>query len=186
MKRHFFNLYISALIFGLSIFMMSSSVCAGSVENIRVIKISPQDERAVIKTSGRKLRIIRVGDVIRVKQVQDSEFRVQSPEEENIEGSGGHVPGAGMKKKVRRSELRVVEIAAGRVVFEEVTDEGLETVIIRVEDDSSESGVQGSKIKKQRIEMIRKTADKQPLLYKPREIKREKTTDADNTKRSKY
>ncbi|HDH04287.1 MAG TPA: hypothetical protein ENH01_01040 [Nitrospirae bacterium] len=53
--------------------MMSSSVYADSVENIRVIKISPQDERAVIKTSGRKLRIIKVGDVIRVP---GSRFRV--------------------------------------------------------------------------------------------------------------
>ena len=155
MKRHCLNLYISALICGLSIFMMSSSVYADSVENIRVIKISPQDERAVIKTSGRKLRIIKVGDVITVKEVLSSEFKVQSTEEKNIADSGMHVPGAGFKKQVKRSELRVVEIAAGRVVFEEMTDEGFETVIIRLENG------------KQRVERIRKVVEEQPLLSAP-------------------
>ena len=84
-------------------------------------------------------------------------------------------------------ELRVIEITTGRVVFEEMTDEGFETVIIRVEDeDSSKFGIQSSKVRKQRIERIRKTVSKQPLLFKPRGIKRDKTTDGDNTKRSKY
>ncbi|HDH13658.1 MAG TPA: hypothetical protein ENG83_15925 [Nitrospirae bacterium] len=190
-----FELIITALICGLSIFMMSSSVYADSVEEIRVIKISPQDERAVIKTSGRKLRIIKVGDVITIKPVLSSKFSVQSSENKKesstfkVQSSElkKHVPGAGFKKRGKRSELRVVEIAAGRVVFEEMTDEGLETVIIRLDDDSSKFGVQSSKVRKQRIERIRKTADKQPLLYKPRGIiKRDKTTDGDNTKRSKY
>ncbi len=183
-----FELIITALICGLSIFMMSSSVYADSVENIRVIKVSPQDGRAVIKTSGRRLRIIRVGDKLTVRSSKNnsSEFKVLSSEEKNIEGSGEHVPGAGLKKQVKRSELRVVEIAAGRVVFEEMTDEGLETVIIRLDDDSSKFGVQSSKVRKQRIERIRKTADKQPLLYKPREIKREKTTDGDKRRSSFY
>jgi len=148
------------LISGLFVFLFSLPVSAESTDSIRIIKISPQDGRAVVKTSGRKLRIIKVGDVVRVA---GSGFRVagEKPKERDIEGAGRHVPGAGVKRQVRRSALRVVEIAADRVVFEEMTDAGPETVIIRVEEDSSG-------LKKQRVERIRKTFDKQPLLYKPK------------------
>jgi len=51
---------------------------------------------------------------------------------------------------------KVIEIADGRVVVEERTDQGTETVIIRVEDG------------KQRIERIRKTGDREPVLYAPK------------------
>jgi len=50
---------------------------------------------------------------------------------------------------------KVVEIVEGRIVIEERTDKGSETVIIRLENG------------KQRIERIRKTGDKQPVLYSP-------------------
>ncbi len=51
---------------------------------------------------------------------------------------------------------KVIEIVKGRIVIEEKTDKGSETVIIRFE-----SG-------KQRIERIRKAGDKQPVLYAPK------------------
>jgi hypothetical protein len=51
---------------------------------------------------------------------------------------------------------KVIEILEGRIVIEEKTEKGPETVIIRFE-----SG-------KQRIERIRKTGDKQPILYSPK------------------
>jgi hypothetical protein len=51
---------------------------------------------------------------------------------------------------------KVIEIVEGRIVIEERTEKGPETVIIRFE-----SG-------KQRIERIRKTGDKQPVLYAPK------------------
>ena len=73
------------------------------------------------------MRVIKVGDVI---------------------GKGDlRVPGSG---------LRVLEIIEGRIVFEEKTDRGAETVIVRVEDG------------KQRVERIRKFGDKQPPLYAPK------------------
>ncbi len=50
---------------------------------------------------------------------------------------------------------KVIEIAQGRIVIEGKTDKGPETVIIRFENG------------KQRIERIRKTGDKQPVLYSP-------------------
>ena|GEM_PF-2507775 len=158
---------IIVLISALSVFPFSISAYAESLDDIRIIKISPQDGRAVIKTPERRLRIIRVGDRL---TVPSSEFKVQNSEfKKHVQGSGEHVPGAGVKKRVRRSELRVVEIAAGRVVFEEMTDAGPETVVIRLEEkDSSKFGVQSSKVKKQRIERIRKMPDKQPLLYMPK------------------
>ena len=50
---------------------------------------------------------------------------------------------------------RVIEIVEGRIVIEERTEKGPETVIIRFENG------------KQRIERIRKAGDKQPVLYSP-------------------
>ena len=51
--------------------------------------------------------------------------------------------------------LRIVEIAKWRVVLEERTDKGVEKVIVRLEGG------------KQRVERIRKTAEKQPVLIAP-------------------
>ena len=50
---------------------------------------------------------------------------------------------------------KVIEIVEGRIVIEQKTDKGIETVIIRFENG------------KQRIERIRKAGDKQPVLYSP-------------------
>ena len=90
-----------------------------SVDDIRVIKISAQDEKAVIKATERKLQIIKVGDKI-------------------------------------GTNAKVTEITKGRVVIEELTDRGMETVIIRVENG------------KQRVERIRKIGGAAPNLYVPR------------------
>ena len=98
-----------------------------TAESIQVLRIMEQDERAVIKTADGNMRVIKVGDVI---------------------GKGDlRVPGSG---------LRVVEISEGRIVFEEKTDKGVETVIVRIEDG------------KQRVERIRKVGDKQAPLYAPK------------------
>jgi hypothetical protein len=51
---------------------------------------------------------------------------------------------------------KVTEIVEGRIVIEEKTEKGPETVIIRFEDG------------KQTIERIRKVGDKQPILYAPK------------------
>jgi hypothetical protein len=50
---------------------------------------------------------------------------------------------------------KVIEIVEGRIVIEERTEKGPETVIIRFENG------------KQRIERISKTGDKPPILYSP-------------------
>ncbi len=92
---------------------------AQSIEDIKVIKISPQDERAIVRTPDEKMRIIKVGDVV------------------------------GMNAKV-------IEITTGRIVLEERTEFGKETVIIRVEDGG------------QRVERIREAGEKRPLLYAPK------------------
>jgi len=89
---------------------------AVSVDDIKVIKISGRDKRAVIKTPERKLQIITVGDPI---------------------GENG----------------RVTEITTGRVVIEEVTDKGTETVIFRLENG------------RQKVERIRKVVDEAAPLY---------------------
>jgi len=67
-----------------------------SMDEIKVLKISSQDERAVIKTPEKRAKMIKVGDRI-------------------------------------GNNSRVIEIAKGRVVIEEFTKRGAETVIIRVE-----------------------------------------------------
>jgi hypothetical protein len=46
----------------LAAIIVSSLARAGVVENIQVLKISAQDERAVIKTPDGKMQIIKIGD----------------------------------------------------------------------------------------------------------------------------
>jgi hypothetical protein len=50
---------------------------------------------------------------------------------------------------------KVIEIVEGRIVIEEKTDKGIETVIIRFENG------------RQKIERIKKMGEKQPGLYSP-------------------
>ena len=98
-----------------------------TAESIQVVRIMEKDGRAVIKTPDGNTQPIKVGDLIGKRDLR--------------------VPGSG---------LRVVEITEGRIVFEEKTDKGKETVIVRIEDG------------KQRIERIRKIGDKQAPLYAPK------------------
>jgi hypothetical protein len=122
MKKKLFCMCESALISVLLVFMMSVSIYAEPVESIHIIKISSQDESAIVRTPDGRMQIIKVGDILRVA------------------GSG--------------SGLRVIEITSGRVVFEEKTERGIETVIVRVVDG------------KQRIERIRKAGEERPILYR--------------------
>lgn len=89
-----------------------------SIEDITVLKISPQDARAVIKISGGDMQIIKAGDEI---------F-------ENI---------------------KVMSITEGRIVVEEMTENGAEKVIIQVDNG------------KQKIMRIRKVEGGKPFLYVP-------------------
>jgi hypothetical protein len=86
--------------------IISTSVAAGVIDTIQVLKISPQDERAVIKTHDGNMQVVKVGDVL------------------------SDLQSAGQKN----NEARVVEITTGRVVIEGMTQTGKETVIIRLED----------------------------------------------------
>ena len=108
---------------GLIVFLVSviglsltiGHVSALANDTIPLLKISAQDQRAIIKTSDGKMQIIKPGDMV--------------------------------------GDDKVVEITAGRVVFEEKTGSDTETFIIRLEDG------------KQRVERIKKAAEKQPQLY---------------------
>ncbi len=125
----------------LILFFCSFAVAAG-VEDIRVLKISPQDGRAVIKVPDGEMKIIKTGDIL---PVAGSGLRGASPEKKEEKG----------RARVVGYELRVVEIAEGRVVLEEKKGDETETVIIRLEGG------------KQLIERIRKTNEKQPELLAP-------------------
>lgn len=105
-------------------------------QSIQVLRLLDNYEGAIVKTAGGKTKTIKVGDVI-VK----SEFGVMSSE-------------FGVKdRQVQSSGLKVVEIAEGRIVFQETTKKGLETVIIRIENG------------KQRIERISKVGDTPRVIY---------------------
>lgn len=108
------------LVFSTIPFLVSAKepVQAINIESMQVIKIIPQEEKAIIKTPDGRMEVIKVGDLV------------------------------GKKGKV-------IEIVEGRIVIEERTEKGPETVIIRFENG------------KQRIERIRKAGDKQPVLYSP-------------------
>ena len=148
MKKQLFILSAILFVCIITVLMINTTVYADAIDNIRVLKISPQDGRAVVKTDERELRIIKEGDVIIVRPVLSSKKQVLSSEKSK-ESS---------EFEVRSSRLLVKEIASGRVVFEEQTEAGLETVIVRLEDG------------KQRIERLRSVPEKKPLLYKPKAV----------------
>jgi Tfp pilus assembly protein PilP len=87
-----------------------------SIDDLRVVKISAGDGRAVIEIGEGGLQLIKAGDRI------------------------------GRKAKV-------LEITTGRVVIEELTEQGAESVIIRLEDGN------------QRVERVRRAGKGTPPLH---------------------
>lgn len=144
---------IMKIIFGILILAMASSALAAGkepaqpvkAETVQILKIAPQDQRAVIKTPDGKMQIIKPGDVIDSRQ--HSAVSRQ-------ETAGRRQSAAG---KSQAAELKVVEIAADRVVIEEKKGNETEKVIIRL--------VHGN----QKIERIRKTAEQAPAMLAPAE-----------------
>jgi hypothetical protein len=107
---------LTILVVAISIFLIplvKEIVVALEIDSIRVLRILPQEETAMIQAPDGKRQLIKVGDSV---------------------GRNG----------------KVIEIIEGRIVLEERTKMGLETVIIRLEDG------------KQRIERIRRVGDQQP------------------------
>ena len=119
-------------------FCIVSAVClffanAVVAQSIQVLRFLDNAEGAIVKTADGKTKTIKVGDVIGKSEfgVMSSEFGVNDKKDKPVQSAG----------------LRVTEISEGRIVFEERTNRGIETVIIRVE-----AG-------KQKIERISKVGD---------------------------
>lgn len=89
------------------------------MEEVQILKIAPNEGRAVVKCRDGSLRMIKTGDAI-------------------YEGA------------------RVSEIAEGRIVVEEATERGMETLIIRVKEG------------KQKIERLRKIVEPEPIPAMPK------------------
>ncbi len=89
------NLTIIAIIFIIS---LSIGATGAPIDVIRILKISGADQTAVIKTPSGKAEVIKVGDLI---------------------GDDGRIVDGEALKKKKETGLRVTEIAAGRVVFED-------------------------------------------------------------------
>lgn len=138
----------------LAVLMLFSISHAEQLIEIQLLKISPQDERAIIRTPDGKMQMIKVGDVLRVP---GSGLRVKGEKyNKNVAGSALRDSTSKNMQHNASSELRVVEIAEGRVVLEEKKGEEVETVIIRLEDG------------KQKVERVKKAGGVQPLMYKAR------------------
>ena len=99
-----------------------SALCADSVQGIQILKISSQDQRAVIQQADGAMRIVKVGDVV---------------------GDSG----------------TITEIAPGRVVLDKVSDRETERIIIHLEKGE------------QRVERLKRSAAKQPMLFTPNAAK---------------
>lgn len=128
------------LSFVLLLFVLNSFAFADYIDSIQLLKISPKDERAIIKTPAGKMQIIKVGDSLAIRD--------RSPRE-----TKNNLDKATSEPRVLHRSLKVTEITNGRVVLE-TTDESKETIIIRLENG------------KQNIERIRKTPGNKPVLYK--------------------
>lgn len=103
------------LLIAVGLLISATAFATDSYDTIHLLKISSQDERAIVKMEDGAMKIIKPGDVI---------------------GKSG----------------KVIEITSGRVVIEEQTGHGMETVIIRLE----EGG--------QKVERISRVPDRQPYL----------------------
>jgi hypothetical protein len=122
------------------LFVLSAAAFADYIDSIQLLKISPKDERAIIKTPDGKMQIIKVGDIIATRDRAPRGAKDKRDKE---------TPGPRVLQRV----LKVTEITDGRVVLE-TTDENKETIIIRVENG------------KQNIERIQKAPVDKPVLYK--------------------
>lgn len=98
--------------------LISTTAFAAPLDKIQFLKISPKDEKAVIKGADGKLQVIKPGDTV-------------------------------------VDNVTVKEIALGRIVLEEKTATGPETVIVRMVND------------KARIERLSRTPERTPLLMAP-------------------
>lgn len=167
---------------GIILLVLCASVSNAADGSLTVLKISPQDQRAVIRTAEGKMRIIKVGDVIRSDQ--RSALSGQTRSKQLSDDSYQRKQNKKKQKSVADSELRVVEIAEGRVVFEEKQGDVTEMVIIRLADAAgsgsreqnivSSSGLRvvGKEARKtaapqQKIERIRKTGERQSEMLMP-------------------
>lgn len=134
-------------------FWLIGTGVASSSDLIHVVKISGEDERAVVKTGDGKMQVIKPGDVLRDGK---NGLRVAGYGLENKSGlrdSGSEVEKDKKKLRVAGYELRVVEIAEERVVLEEKKGQNIEKIIVRLENG------------KQRIERVKKAPEKKNSVY---------------------
>jgi hypothetical protein len=153
------------------VFCLLSVVClllanAAFAQEIQVLKISAEDERATVRTADGKIKMIKVGDNItscefrvagcEAKEKSENELRVAGSELKDEKKF--RVAGDELKEKdkfrVASAGLRVTEISEGRIVLEEKTNKGIETVIVRIENG------------KQKIERISKVGDAPQGIYR--------------------
>ena len=185
------------LLFSLAIMIsfltMSTSVShADSLDKIQIIKISARDKQAIVRMDDGKMRIVRVGEEITIKpdEVTVSDNKFQSPDPANaakeskadarrISGQSKDKKGKGVKEDCQPGPSKkestigrkatVTEIAFDRIVLEEKTKSGPETIILRSEEKgkTSQSKIQGSKLagqgteSKTVVERIRRQPDQQ-------------------------
>ncbi len=125
----------------------ASVVLADSLYGIQVLNISPQDERAVIKTADSKTQVIKPGDVISSDQTKANSGQQSAVSgQEKTTSSQRSASSSQQKQEKNNATLTVIEIAEGSVVLEERQGNDKGTVIIRMKDG------------KQTVERIRKTA----------------------------
>lgn len=128
--RRFCFVAVACLLFANAVF----------AQNIQVLRFLDNNEGAIVKTADGKTKTIKVGD-----KITSCEFRVAGCESKDTKH--------GTRNTEQKVGLRVTEISEGRIVFEEKTNRGIETVIIRVENG------------KQKIERISKVGDAPQVIY---------------------
>jgi len=113
------------------------------VDSIHVLKISSEDGTAVIKTPDGKMQIVHAGDVLLI-------------ENNTVRNIGRKSGGQGGTSAEKGSKLKIAEIGKDRVVVEENTDSGTDTIIISILN------------VKQTIQRISKTSGKPQVLRAPK------------------
>ena len=81
--------FINIMVFIVLLFGNSLAVLAESVEDIKVLRIAPQDQIAVIKEAGDKQKIIKVGDSVgefgQVIEITTGRIVIQKKNDDGVE-----------------------------------------------------------------------------------------------------
>jgi hypothetical protein len=142
----------------------------GSVKNIKLGddifgEQAAEGKNGTVKSAEQKKAMFKPGDVVRITPAGSDEQKAGSAKQEVTKGqqmSDGSVKYKGRaqnsKQSTFKSQIKVVEVLDGKVILEELTSHGLETIILSLVENKTADG-KGQKGKVTKVTRISKQPD---------------------------